>query len=167
MINVGSSSATRWGVNAVILLGIVVALTIGREIFIPTIIALFLAAMLWPLANWMYQAGIPIPAFRKSEETGKRVLGFRRLHVPWGMACITVIAILIVFVALILAAFGLGLSKFVLDASDDTKQAQVYHAIRVKLERISPAPLDPRLLSRRSERKSGLQDDNRISQTGK
>ncbi len=143
MINVSSGSATRWGVNAVILLGITIALYIGREIFIPTVIALFLAAMLWPLANWMYQTGIPVIWFLRPDESQKRSLGIHRLHVPWGLACLSVIAILIVFALLVVAAFGLGLSKFVIDAADSAKQEKVYSIFREKLARVSPTPLDP------------------------
>lgn len=138
-----SSSAMRWGVNALILLGITIALFIGKEIFIPTVISLFLAAMLWPMANWMYQAGVPILGIRHSSETGKRSIGIVRLHFPWGMACITVIGILIVFALLLVTAFGLGLSKFVIDAGDIKKQEDVYKTIRIKLQKLSPQPLDP------------------------
>ena len=62
MINWNVSTSTRWGVNALILLGMVLALYLGQSIFIPTVIALLLAAMLWPSADWLMTKGVPVPA---------------------------------------------------------------------------------------------------------
>ena len=62
MINMNLSSASRWGLNAAILLSIILALYLGQTIFIPTVISLLLAAMLWPTATWMHQAGVPVPS---------------------------------------------------------------------------------------------------------
>src|SRR5438270_5512114 len=48
VIHLGNTStATRWGVNGVILLGMIVALWLGRSIFIPLVLSLLLAAMLY------------------------------------------------------------------------------------------------------------------------
>ncbi|HEV3258078.1 MAG TPA: hypothetical protein VG013_14430, partial [Gemmataceae bacterium] len=70
-LNIGS--ATRWGLNLLALLGGAVALYLGESIFIPTVIALLLAAMLWPVVRWMRKA----------------------LRLPWTISCLTVVVALV------------------------------------------------------------------------
>lgn len=130
--------AMRWGINAIILISISLALYIGRDIFIPMIIATFLAAMLWPLATWFNQSGIPIPFPRFLSATPYVSLRVLRLHFAWGLACMTVIAVLIFCVLLVITAFGLGFSKLVIDASDKEKQREVYVVVRSKIDQIVP-----------------------------
>lgn len=117
------STATRWGINALILLALVMALYLGKSIFIPTTLALLLAAMLWPAVNHLHGTGFP--------------------RLPWSVACLTVVLGLFLVALLVAAGFGLGISKFVIDMSSEPKQKEVYGQIRDKLERLSPVPLDP------------------------
>jgi predicted PurR-regulated permease PerM len=117
------NTSTRWGLNALILLGMVMALYLGKSILIPTTLALLLAAMLWPAVNHLHTTGF--------------------LRLPWGLACLTAVVGLFLAALLVAAGFGLGMSKFVIDISDKEKQKQVYSQLRDKLERASPVPLDP------------------------
>jgi predicted PurR-regulated permease PerM len=133
VINVNVGTATRWGLNAVILLAIVVALYIGREIFIPTVIALLLAAMLWPLATWMNQTGIPIFQLRKKADFPWVKTVPARWRLSWGMTTVAVMTILIAGIGVTTFSFGLGLSKLFIDLGDYDKQKQVYVQIRGKL----------------------------------
>ena len=53
MINLNLTTVTRAGLNLLGLIGVVVALRWGESIFIPTVIALLLATILWPVARWL------------------------------------------------------------------------------------------------------------------
>ena len=91
VINVNVSTATRWGLNAVILLSIILALYLGQTIFIPMVISLLLAAMLWPTATWMHQSGVPVPCLWPRRAFPWLRPGIAHVHFTWGMACLTVV----------------------------------------------------------------------------
>ncbi len=143
------STATRWGVNALILLGIILALYLGKTIFIPMVIALLLAAMLWPLATWMHQDGIPVLSARTRAGFPWFRPGIARWRPSWGFATLAVVTGFIVFVLGVTLAFSLGLSKIFIDAGDVQKQKQVYIAIVEKFDDLGLhrdeqyLPLDP------------------------
>src|SRR5947207_7747678 len=88
VIDLNLSGATRWGLNLLALLGGVVALRLGESIFIPTVIAVLLASILWPAASWLHD----------------------RLHFRWGLACMIVIGGLIVLNLLITFGFALSIT---------------------------------------------------------
>ena len=50
VMNLNLTTATRYGLNVLALLGLAVALYLGRSIFVPLTIAILLAAMLYPSA---------------------------------------------------------------------------------------------------------------------
>jgi predicted PurR-regulated permease PerM len=124
VINVNMNAATRLGVNSLLLLGGVMALYLGRVIFLPTIIALFLAAMLWPATVWLHQ----------------------RLHFRWSIACLTMITGLVLLNFLI--AFGLvvAVTKMVQALPSPEKgkdqQQQVYDTFRSRLKAVFPLDRD-------------------------
>ena len=142
-MNLNMSTATRWGLNAVILLSIVVALYLGQSIFIPTVISLLLAAMLWPTATWMHRSGLALPWLRLRHRGSWVRPGIARLRLSWSVACLSVVAGFVALVLLLFVAFGLGVSKIVIDLGDRTTQDRVYLDFRAKLQRISPVGLDP------------------------
>jgi predicted PurR-regulated permease PerM len=133
------SSATRWGLNAAILLSIVLALYLGQAIFIPLVISLLLAAMLWPTATWMHQAGVPVPWLSPRRGIPWLRPTIARARVPWTMACLTVVTGFVLLVVLLIFAFGFGVSKLVIDLANDDKQREIYKDFRGKLERLSPS----------------------------
>src|SRR5262245_14608657 len=120
------STATRWGLNAVILLSIILALYLGKAIFIPTVISLLLAAMLWPTASWMHQAGVAVPWLSPRSQAPWLVPTIARARFPWSIACLTVVTGFVLLVVLLIVAFGLGFSKIILDIGDRTTQDSVY-----------------------------------------
>ena len=136
MINMNLSTATRWGLNAAILLSIVLALYLGKSIFIPTIIALLLAAMLWPLATWMNQAGVPAPWFHARGGFPWLRPYLARVRFRWAIACLTVVLFLVAMVLLVGAAFGVGLGRIVVDLGSKKTQEDVYKDFRTKLQKI-------------------------------
>jgi predicted PurR-regulated permease PerM len=126
------SGATRWGLNLLVLLAIIAALWLGQTIFIPTVISLLLAAMLWPGTSWLN----------------------KKLHVPWGIACTIVIGCLVVLNLLVSVGFALAITRIVQklpNPNDIEAQAQVYTAIRDRLEQVSPLPLDNNYLPREAQ----------------
>src|SRR3954469_2323641 len=133
------SSATRWGLNAAILLSIVLALYLGQTIFIPTVISLLLAAMLWPTATWMYQAGVPLPWLspRRTAPWLRPTIG--RARFPWTLACLTVVTGFVLLMALLIFAFGFGVRKLVVNLANYEKQKENYTDFRGKLERMTPS----------------------------
>lgn len=122
MINL-LTPATRWGLNLLGLLGAVVALRLGETIFIPTVIAVLLAALLQPATNWFH----------------------RQLRLPWGLACLISVGGLVVLNLLVTLGFALATTKFLQDLpnpNNPESEQRVYHKFREQLERMSPVPLD-------------------------
>jgi predicted PurR-regulated permease PerM len=123
VISIPFNTATRVGINLLLVLGVVIALRLGQTFFIPTIIALLLAAVLAPAANWLHD----------------------RLHFRWSISCLMVILGLVLVNLLIMLVFFIAVPRMlqVLPRSDDMRQQlKVYKAIRVQVEKLSPLPLD-------------------------
>ncbi len=116
-INLGS--AGRWGLNLLALLGIVLALRLGEALFVPTVIALLLAAMLWPAVTWMNAA----------------------LRFPWMLACLVVVTGLVLLNLLVTLGLFLAVPKLVQDipsSSDLEGQKRVYTKFRDQTTRLVP-----------------------------
>jgi predicted PurR-regulated permease PerM len=126
VISLPINTATRVGVNLLLVLGVVVALRLGQTFFIPTIIALLLAAVLAPAAHWLHD----------------------KLRFRWSLACLTVICGLVLLNLLIMAVFAVAVPRMlqILPRPDDEhQQLKVYRAVRAQLEKLSPIELDPAL----------------------
>src|SRR3712207_3153137 len=54
-----ADTAGRWGIALVILLLLSVGLHVGKAFFVPIVIALMLACMLWPAVHWLHRGGLP------------------------------------------------------------------------------------------------------------
>jgi predicted PurR-regulated permease PerM len=128
-MNFNAGTGTRIGLNSLLLLGGVMALYLGRSIFIPTIIALLLAAMLWPATTWLHQ----------------------RLRIRWPIACFTVITGLILLNVLVTVGFTLAIPKMlqVLPRSpsprgseEKDQRQEIYEALRNKLQNVFPLDED-------------------------
>src|SRR5437763_13714466 len=134
VINMNLSTATRWGLNTAILLSIILARYLGQTIFIPTVISLLLAAMLWPTATWMHQAGGPLPWLAPRRTAPWLRPTIARARFPWTLACLTVVTGFVLLMALLIFAFGFGVSKLVINLGNDEKQREIYTDFRGKLE---------------------------------
>jgi predicted PurR-regulated permease PerM len=103
------------------------------------IIALLLAAMLWPAAIWM-NAGVPLPWLLP------RGGGFPWLRpalvtyrVPWALACSFMLVFLVAIILLFPLGFGLAVSKMLQEVPRDEEGQQViYTEFRQRVEAISP-----------------------------
>ncbi|HZT79440.1 MAG TPA: AI-2E family transporter [Gemmataceae bacterium] len=141
MINLNMSVATRWGLNALLLLSATVALYLGKWIFIPTILALLLAAMLWPVVDWLHR-GVPVLWPRRRAGFPWLLPSARRLPLPWTVACTGAVGALVVLTLALTIGFGLLVGKLVQDLPrDPERQRAVYRELREKVQRASPGPL--------------------------
>ncbi len=108
------TTATRYGLNVLALLGASIALHLGKPIFVPLTIAAVLAAILWQPAEYLKA----------------------RFRMPWFFACVTAIGTLVFICLLILTLLALSSLQFVaeLPRSDDVvKQTKIYQDIRTQL----------------------------------
>jgi predicted PurR-regulated permease PerM len=121
-LNIGS--ATRWGLNLLALLGGAVALYLGESIFIPTVIALLLAAMLWPVVRWMRKA----------------------LRLPWTISCLTVVVALValnLLATISLIPLTVRLLQDLPRPNEEKEQKAAYEKIRNRLKDVVPLPEVP------------------------
>jgi predicted PurR-regulated permease PerM len=148
VINLNLGTATRWGLNVLILLSIIGAFYLGRSIFIPTVFALLLAALLWPAAHGLHKHGIPFPWLARRHAFPWITLCQARLRLPWSIACMVAMSGLVALTLLITLGFGLAITKMVQDLAiqSPAEQEEVYARFRKKLASISPVPLDPQYL---------------------
>jgi AI-2 transport protein TqsA len=117
-MNLNLTTATRYGLNVLALLGASVALHLGQSIFVPLTIAALLAAIMWPWANSLN----------------------RKFKLPWFFACTTVIGLLVVGIALVFFLIGSAIPQMLNDLpSDEARQQKLYENIRKQLIQISPS----------------------------
>jgi predicted PurR-regulated permease PerM len=133
------SAATRWGLNAVLLLGLVIALYLGKTILIPMVIALLLAALLWPAAGALH-SGVPLPWLRPRAGFPWLRPSLVKWRVPWAVACTLLVALLVGLALLVPAGTGMGIAKILKEAPRDQPGQQVlYEQFRQRIAEISPA----------------------------
>ena len=107
----------------VVLLAAVFALYLAQVVIVPTVIALLLAAMLWPAVRWMHVS----------------------LRFTWTFSCILMVSVLVVLNLFVSIGFGLSITKMLQDIPrPDNTQAQkkVYNKVRESLQQVSPVPLE-------------------------
>src|SRR5262245_40153038 len=136
------SSATRWGLNGLILVGLSLALHLGRSIFIPTVIAVLLAAMLWPAVVWLNRPGVPLPGLARAPRFPWLAPCAWRLRLPWPAACAVGVAVLVVLAVGVTFAFGVAIPKMLQALPNDPRKAEEFYSrVRDHLQRLSPVPL--------------------------
>src|SRR5205085_2283279 len=129
------STATRWGLNLIIILAMIGALYVGRTIFIPTVIALLLAAMLWPGAAYLHEQGVPVPFLARRR--GFPWLGphVYRAKISWNVACLFLVGVLMTIALSITLGFALAIPRMVQTLPTDEKKVDdVYKRFRQRLE---------------------------------
>jgi predicted PurR-regulated permease PerM len=122
-MNLNLTTATRIGLNILALLAGIVSLRLGETIFIPLVIALLLATILWPSAH--------------------RLNTFYRL--PWPVACVGAVMCLVVLNLVVMGGFVIAIPRLLQDVpQDEARQQKLYKDFRDRLEQVSPVPLDPK-----------------------
>lgn len=122
-MNLNLTSATRTGLNVLALLGTTLALYLGHSIFIPLVIAALLAAILWPAAKWLHH----------------------KLKLPWFLACITVVSLLIVANVVMLGGFALALPQTLEELPNPRNPDQlksIYSKSRDSVSVVFPSSVD-------------------------
>lgn len=126
MISLNMTTASRVGFNLLAILGVIIALRLGMSIFIPLVIAVLLAAMLWPAVVWLH-----------------------RWRIRWGMACMLVVGALVVVNLIVTFNFILAVPRMLQglpNPRDEIGQQQLYADFRAQLQKFSPVPLDEEYL---------------------
>src|SRR5208282_274469 len=75
----------------------------------------------------------------------------RRL-VPWGLACPTVVAAMVVLVLIVPVGFGIAIPKMLQGLTERQKAENLYTEFRARLQGISPVPLDEEYFPEEPER---------------
>jgi predicted PurR-regulated permease PerM len=118
-MNLNLTTATRYGLNCLALLGIAIALYLGRSIFVPLTIAALLAAIFWPSA-------------KRLSET---------YRFPWFLACMTTVVVVLIFglVPFVIVARAVpGVLADLPRPNDDASKREFYHKIREGVRNASP-----------------------------
>jgi AI-2 transport protein TqsA len=119
-----STSATRTGLNLLALLGISIALWLGDSIFVPLIIAILLAAILWPVVRWLHD----------------------RLRIPWTIACMFAVGLLLSLFGIVTLAFVLSVPKMLQELPRPDRydaQTKFYGDFRRQVIKTSPVDVNP------------------------
>lgn len=127
MIGIPQNTATRLGVNLLLIFAGVLALRLGQTFFIPVVIALLLAAVLGPAASWLHHV----------------------LKIRWSIACLTVIVGLVLLnllLSLILTLAATRMMQQIPATNEEIKS--FYKDFRGKLEQVWPWELDEELFPR-------------------
>src|SRR6516162_7893578 len=109
--------AMRWGLGVVVLLAGAFALYLAKVIFVPTVIALLLAAMLWPAVVWMHRA----------------------LRFSWTFSCLLMVGFLVILNLFVSIGFGVSITKMLQDIPrpDNIEgQEKVYINVRESLQQV-------------------------------
>jgi predicted PurR-regulated permease PerM len=137
------SPITRWGLNALLLFSLVVALYFGSSVFLPTIFSLLLAALLWPATTWLNATGLPLVILVPSSQRPWLRPRIVRWRLSWGFACMTVVTGLVGLNLLLTLGFGIATTKLIQDLpTTDDAQETLYRNFRYKLQGVSPVMLD-------------------------
>src|SRR5207344_3646595 len=106
------------GLNVLALLGASIALYLGQSIFIPLTISALLAVILWPAASWLH----------------------RKLRLPWFLACLTVILLLVVVNLGVFAGFALAVPSIIQELPnprDPDQLKKIYEKARFTLDSVA------------------------------
>jgi predicted PurR-regulated permease PerM len=117
---VGSNSgklgiSTRWGMNLLAGLAVVMGLYFGAAIFIPFVFAAILASVIWPAADWLH----------------------RKLHFGWTFSCLLVVGGLVTLNLLITANLALSIPKILQDIPNlrsEEGQKRTYDLVRKRAD---------------------------------
>jgi len=120
-MNLNLTTATRYGLNVLGLLGMSIAFYLGSSIFIPLTISVLVATILYPAANWLNQ----------------------KLKFPWFFACLATILVVALFALAVFAALATSIPQLINKLpSNEEKWQEKYTAAAARLGEISPFPID-------------------------
>jgi predicted PurR-regulated permease PerM len=106
------NAGTRWGLSALILMGVVFALYWGKSVFVPMVIALMLVAVLWPVTHWV-NTTMTMPGFVSTGKFPWINIRLVRRQLPWGITVMIVIFLLVAMIVLVPLGLGMGLNNMI------------------------------------------------------
>jgi predicted PurR-regulated permease PerM len=115
-MNLNLTTATRYGLNVLALLGLSIALYLGRSIFVPLTIAVLLAAILYPSAVRLN----------------------KHYHFPWFVACLTTVLIMVFFGLAVFYGFARAVPGLIADIpkpNDEAAKTAFYDRLRAQLNK--------------------------------
>ena len=118
-MNLNLTTATRYGVNVLALLGLAIALYLGRSIFVPLTVAVLLAAILYPSCVRLYE-------------------GYR---LPWFLSCLTTVLVVVVFMLVPFVMFMRAIPGVIADLprpNDPVAKREFYQKVRAQVLKVSP-----------------------------
>lgn len=119
MISPSLNPVARWGIAVAGVLAIVILLRLGEAFFVPPVIALLLAAVLWPATRWLHE----------------------RMHMPWSLASLTMVSVLILLNVVVTLAFAMSIPRILQrlpNPRDPDAQQAYYDRIKARIGEISP-----------------------------
>jgi predicted PurR-regulated permease PerM len=124
VISLNINPVFRWGIGIIGVLAVVIMLRLGEAFFIPPVIALLLAALLWPGVNWLHQ----------------------RLGLPWSIACLAALTGLILLNLVVTLGFSASIFRLLQTMPSNSEgqgRQAIYSKIREKVVLMSPFPIEP------------------------
>ena len=118
-MNLNLTTATRYGLNVLALLGLAIALYLGRSIFVPLTVAVLLAAILYPSCVRLYE----------------------RYRLPWFLSCLTTVLVVVVFMLVPFVVFVRAVPGVIADLprpNDPVAKREFYQKVRAQVLKISP-----------------------------
>jgi AI-2 transport protein TqsA len=133
------SGATRWGLTGALILALALGLYLGKSIFIPLVLALLLAAMLWPAANWLNH-GITIPGIGfKAVFPWLERRGTMTLSISWVTSCVVMVVFLVGLTLVLPLCLGFAITRIAQDfPKDEVEQQKAYEKFREKVSDLLP-----------------------------
>ncbi len=120
-MNLNLTTATRYGLNVLALLGTSIALYLGSSIFIPVTISVLLATILYPAASWFHA----------------------RLRFPWFLACLVSILGLVFLHLAIVTAVAASVPQLINKLPTNEEQwKEKYSQTASRLREVSPLPIN-------------------------
>jgi len=151
-MNLNLTTATRIGLNLLVLLGIAVSLYLGASVFIPMMFSVLVASVLFPSVRFLHE----------------------RLYVPWFFSCLLILLLVVALFLLVLVAFAIAIPRTIegLPKTDEgwkeryrTIQRNMSQIIPYKVnEWLPPNPEDSKVYS---VAKEAFSENNVLTAVGK
>src|SRR5262245_30438482 len=116
-MNLNLTTATRIGLNLSAFLGIAALLKLGSTIFVPLILSVLMASILYPVARFLNT----------------------RANLPWFVACLTALLIAVALFLVVFVAFAIAIPRTI-EGLPKTEEAwkDQYRKIQYNLTKIIP-----------------------------
>jgi predicted PurR-regulated permease PerM len=120
-MNLNLTTATRIGLNLCAVLGIAALLKLGSSLFVPLILSLLMASILYPVASFLHD----------------------KIRVPWFFSCLATLLVTVALFLVVFVAFAIAIPRTIVDLPQTEEQwKQQYRDIQRNLAQIIPFKTD-------------------------